>query len=133
MSKKYVEVEVEYNCDYLMYKKFCEANNIKPVKYENYSRTATKGFNKTFGELWEAKMWTMHGLEFATGYNSSLDLGKWLYLFEVKDQELFETTEAYNYLKNVIHEDSDVYTDEDFLKGRRASFKSRVNEFWGDD
>ena len=136
-NKIYVEIHQDSKEEYLMYKNFCESNQIK-IKTQRYFDSEDEKLEKVFCEkygdtmkAWE-KMYEMHGLRYGTSYNHEHDEGSWTTAFEVLDKEVFEKTPCYEYLKKQ-HEDPDVYICDDFVQGRKYSFKQRVDAFFGDD
>jgi hypothetical protein len=139
MSKKlYVEIGQDSKEEYLLYKNFCESNQIK-IKTQRYfdceDEKLEEVFCEKFGSTDEAdeKMFELHGIKYGTSYNHPHDEGSWTTAFEVVDKEVFEKTPCYEYLKKQHYGDPDVYIDEDWVQGRKYSFKQRVDAFFGDD
>jgi hypothetical protein len=136
-NKLYVEIRDDHKEEYLMYKNFCEKNQIK-IKTQKYFDTEDEKMEKAFCEKFENtfiamdKMYEMHGLMYNTTYNDPYDEGSWTTVFEVVDKEVFEKTPCYEYLKKQ-HEDPNVYIDEDWVNGRKYSFDQRVDAFFGEN
>ena len=134
MNKKYVEIRQDYEEEYLMYKTFCDSNNVEIPSYEDFDLDSIDEIlDEKFGKQWNREMYKTHGLKFKTYYNDPEDLGSWTTAYEVVDQNLFEKTNTYHYLKDSLFEEPDVYFDEEYVETCENIFNQRVDRFFGDD
>jgi hypothetical protein len=137
-NKIYVEIGQDSKELYLMYKNFCESNQIKiktQKHFDSEDEEMEKKFCEKFGSTEEAdeKMFEMHGVKYGTSYNHPLDEYRWITAFEVVNKEAFEKTPCYEYLKKKQYDGDDVYITEKRVQNRKHSFKQRVDAFFGDD